>query len=131
MNIKKIIISFLLLSFLIIGPAMAINIGGDQVQDAAVKAGFKEGTTETTFAETIGLFIRIALSLVGMIFLILTVYAGILWMTARGEEEQIKKAQRIIVAAIIGLIITVSAYSITNFVVPAILERTASGNPSL
>ena len=59
-----------------------------------------------------------------MIFLLLTVYAGYLWLTARGEEEPIKKAQKIIIASVIGLVIVVSAYSITNFVVPRILEKT-------
>ena len=59
----------------------------------------------------------------GVIFLVLMVYAGYLWMTARGTEEQIEKAKKIIMAAMIGLIITLGAYSITAFVVPAILER--------
>jgi len=53
------------------------------------------------------------------------VYAGYLWMTARGESDQVDKAKKIIVQSIIGLVITVGAYSITAFVVPALLKRTA------
>lgn len=103
----------------------AQNLGGDLVKDAAGKAGYKEDTTETTFAETLGTVVKAALSFVGIIFLSLMVYAGFLWMTARGEESQVEQAQEIIKQSIIGLIITVGAYSITAFVVPAILERTA------
>ena len=44
------------------------------------------------------------------------VYAGYLWMTARGEEEKITKAQNIIKGTIIGLIVVMSAYAITYFV---------------
>ena len=56
------------------------------------------------------------LALVGTIFLILTIYAGILWMTASGNEDKVTKAKNIITAAIIGLVITMAAYAITSFV---------------
>jgi len=65
---------------------------------------------------TLGLVIKGALSLVGTIFLVLTVYAGILWMTARGEDSAVEKSQNIIKASIIGLFITLSAYAITYYI---------------
>lgn len=65
---------------------------------------------------TLGLVIKGALSLVGTIFLILTVYAGILWMTARGENSAVEKSQNIIKASVIGLFITLSAYAITYYI---------------
>ena len=103
----------------------AIDLGQELIKDTAKNIGYAEAT-ETTFAETIGYVIRMLLSFVGVIFLVLMVYAGFLWMTARGEEAQVEKAISIIRAAIIGLIITVGAYSITAFVVPRIVDRTAS-----
>ena len=65
---------------------------------------------------SVGTIISAALSLVGTIFLVLTIYAGILWMTASGNEDQVGKAKKIITAAIIGLVITMAAYAITSFV---------------
>ncbi len=56
------------------------------------------------------------LSLLGIIFLGLIIYAGYNWMTASGDEEKIKKSTDTIKRAIIGLIITLSAYAITYFV---------------
>lgn len=125
---KKIIYSIILavILFMPLASAMAIDLGKQLVTETAKKAGYDSATTKTTFAETIGTVIKAALSFVGVIFLVLMVYAGYLWMTARGAEEQIEKARKIITAAIIGLIITVGAYSITNFVVPAILARTVA-----
>ncbi len=64
----------------------------------------------------VGTGIQVALSLVGMIFLVLMVYAGFLWMTARGDEEQVKKARNIIVGTLIGLVIVISAYAISILV---------------
>lgn len=79
--------------------------------------GSKAGADTYTDPETvIGVTLNAALTLVGLIFLILMVYAGYLWMTARGQEEVVKKAQNIIIAATIGLVIVLSAYSITYFV---------------
>lgn len=121
-------ITFLLIAIVFIffafGQVYAIDLGKSMIKDTAIKAGYAESTTATTFAEIIGTVIKVALSFVGVIFLALMVYAGYLWMTAQGEEEPIKKAQNIIKSSIIGLIITVGAYSITSFVVPKILERT-------
>src|SRR3989338_5454942 len=54
-------------------------------------------------AGSIGTIIKAVLGLVGTIFLVLTIYAGILWMTAAGKEEQIEKAKNIIRATVIGL----------------------------
>lgn len=112
------IIAILLYCYIAILPtqALAISFGITEAGDAAVKGGYAGGTTETTLAETVGLGIKMALSLVGAIFLALMVYAGYLWMTARGEEEPVTKARKIITACIIGLIIVVGAYSITDYV---------------
>jgi hypothetical protein len=39
-----------------------------------------------------------------------------MWMTSGGNEERVKKAKQILIAAIIGLVIILSAYAITNFI---------------
>lgn len=109
----------------VVANAYAIDIGRNLAKGAADKAGYVvDTTTETTFAETLGLVVKTALSFVGIIFLLLMVYAGFLWMTAHGETDQVDKSKKIIVQSIIGLAITVGAFSITAFVVPVILERT-------
>ena len=63
-----------------------------------------------------GGIIAAVLTMVGIIFLALMVYAGILWMTARGKDDQVERAREIIIASVIGLFIVVSAYAITAFV---------------
>jgi len=83
------------------------------------------GVTETSLSESVGKVIKTVLAMVGTIFLGLTVYAGILWMTARGNEEQITKATKIFQTSIIGLIIVITAYSITVFVLSAVFKVSA------
>lgn len=94
----------------------------DPLDKAASTAGYD---TKTISVEpVIGLVIQIALSFLGVIFLILMIYGGFLWMTARGNEEEVKKAKNLIQAAIIGLIIVVSAYAISYFVIEALGKGT-------
>lgn len=65
---------------------------------------------------SVGTVVKGVLALVGTIFFVLTIYAGILWMTAQGNSETVEKATSIVKASIIGLAITMSAYAITVFV---------------
>jgi hypothetical protein len=96
----------------------------------AQEAAFREQAGYNTSATVGGIAARIiqaVLSLLGIIFLVLMVYAGYLWMTAQGNESQVEKAKDIIKAAIIGLIIVAAAYSITYFIFNALGEATGSG----
>lgn len=126
-KIKQILLSVFSLGILFFGTSVsAVNLGiDDYLKPAQEKAGYANAT-ETTLAETIGKIVQILLSFVGIIFLILMVYAGYLWMTARGESEQVETAKKIITASLIGIVITLGAFSITAFVVPKILESTGA-----
>jgi len=65
--------------------------------------------------------IRSALSLLGVIFVIMVLYGGLLWMTSGGDDEKVSKARRALLDAVVGLIIILSANSIVTFVVNALL----------
>ncbi len=85
---------------------------------AANQAGYNILKYDPT--STIGIIIQATLSLLGVIFIILMIYGGGLWMTAKGNEQQVDKAKDLITAAIIGLIIVVAAYAISYFVIKTI-----------
>ena len=80
--------------------------------------------SELTLSQTVGKIIRIVLGLLGIIFLALTVYAGFLWMTAAGNDEQAGKAIGILKTGVIGLIIILASYSITYFVLDQVFKAT-------
>lgn len=61
--------------------------------------------------------IKFVLGLLGLIAVILVMYAGFLWMTSRGNPESIKKAKGIMIAGVIGLAIILAAFGITSFVI--------------
>src|SRR3989338_1421180 len=89
----------------------------------AADANTKIGAEEIDIEPLAGRIAKAAFSIGGIIFFLLIFYGGYTWLMARGEEEQITKAQNIIIGAIIGLFIMVGSYAITNFV----LSRMISG----
>jgi len=60
--------------------------------------------------------IKVFLTFLGIIFTVLIIYGGYIWMTAGGSEEKVQKAKDTIQRAVIGFVIVVSAYAITYFV---------------
>jgi len=60
--------------------------------------------------------IRIVLELLGIIFLVLIIYAGFKWMTAGGDEEKVTSAKKLLTNSVIGLIIIFAAFTIAAFV---------------
>lgn len=60
--------------------------------------------------------IRIVLELLGIIFLVLIIYAGFKWMTAGGDEEKVTSAKKLLTNSVIGLIIIFAAFAIAAFV---------------
>lgn len=94
-------------------PALA---GPFDAASANLNKALEKTELPSSLTETVGTVVKAVLSLVGTIFLLLTIYAGILWMTAQGNEDQVAKSKSIIQAAVIGLIITLAAYAITAFV---------------
>lgn len=97
----------------------------DPLQNIANNAGYKtEGVTEYSFSETVGTYIKGILVILGVIFFVLTFYAGFLWLTANGDESKVDTAKKIITGATIGLIIIVISYGITSFVLTNI-QKTA------
>lgn len=75
------------------------------------------GTAPTaTFASTVHDILSAVFSIMGVIFLVLIIYAGMLWMTAQGDPKKVQKAQDILAQSVIGLIICLAAYGITYWV---------------
>jgi len=77
--------------------------------------------TTVTLPQIVGLVIRSALSLLGVIFIIVLIVAGFRWMTASGNEQKVEKAQNAVKRGAIGLVIVVSAWAFWNFIVQKLI----------
>jgi uncharacterized membrane protein len=70
----------------------------------------------TDIPSIIGQIVGAVLAFVGLLLLVLIIYGGFIWMTAGGNEEEVKKAISLITQAVIGLVIISAAYLIAQFV---------------
>jgi len=86
------------------------------LESTASAANLKNAAGGGDIPTIIGNIIGTALSLISVIFFILMLYGGFLWMTARGDSGQTTKALDTIIAAVIGIVIILGAYALTQFV---------------
>lgn len=79
----------------------------------------------TDISVILGRIIKTFLGIVGGIALMVFVYGGVMWMTARGDASQLKKGQEALKAATIGLFIIMFSYTLAgNFVAFLTSEQT-------
>lgn len=122
--LKQFLIGVTLLgvSLFVTGPVLAESIlDSGALGDAGGAATYN---TTNDIGVVIGNIIKVVLGLLGIIFLVLTIYAGFLWMTAAGNEKSVAKAKGILVSAIIGLVIVLTAYTVTEFIVGNLVVAT-------
>ena len=67
-------------------------------------------------AELIGRVIKIVLQVVGSIALLVFVYGGIMWMTARGNAERTGRAIKIIAWGALGVAVILASYTLVEFI---------------
>jgi hypothetical protein len=70
------------------------------------------------------------MGLLGIILVVIILYAGYKWMMAQGNTQQIDEAKKMITNAVIGLVILMAAYAIAQFVLNAVLVGTTGKNLS-
>ena len=120
MKIKNKILSVKLVIFSLLIPiASMAQTMKDRLNDAIIETGqeYIEDSQEFYFAETIGNLINIVLSFLGVIFVILIIYGGFMWMTAGGKEQQVEDAKKVIIRATIGIAVIMLAYAVTWFII--------------
>lgn len=114
------------ISFFISSNALADNY---QLDTFAGKAGYSLSGTSASLELSIQLVINTILSLAGILFVALTVYAGVRWMTAKGNEENITTAKNTLEAAIIGIAIISTSYAISSLIFSKLLVTTPTELP--
>ncbi|MFH0923283.1 MAG: hypothetical protein V1825_00970 [Candidatus Falkowbacteria bacterium] len=112
-------ITTLIVFMLVMAPAFAIALPVSA--QATADFGFN-------YAENLGLgnadprdaavsLIQVIMTFLGLIAVVVILIGGFKWLTAAGGEDKIAEAKKMIVAGVVGLIIIMSAWAITTFVI--------------
>jgi hypothetical protein len=87
------------------------------------------GLVETDLIQIVISVVQWMLGLLGLIAVILLIYAGFLWMTAAGDKVKIDRAKNVIRNALIGLVIILLSWAIVLFVQNFFDDITNDGPP--
>lgn len=77
------------------------------------------GGQPTTIFGNDGIFttvINTMLFIVGILSVIMIIFAGIRYVTAHGDKAQVQSASQTLIYAIVGLVVAILAYAIVNWV---------------
>lgn len=115
---KKIIVLFFVFSFLFLSNFVLVqeveaesNIFFSGVREKCMKSGDCDFTDVIKVIANIYNFL---ISYIGVAILIMLIVSGFVYLTSQGNKDNIKKAQGIFIAAIIGGIIALCAWLIIN-----------------
>lgn len=120
---KKIV--YALLASLLLLPSFALATDPPSTTNTSIystglntgaNAAYNNALPNADLLGVITLLIKAVLGLLGIVFLVLIIYAGILWLTAAGNEDRVKKAQGILKNAVIGIFIVIAAYALSYFI---------------
>jgi hypothetical protein len=98
--------------------------GQGQKQYVQDNSGLPSGENANDPRKVAAQVIKIILGFLGILAVIIVLYAGFKWMTAGGNEEAVGEAKKMLTAGLIGLVIILSAYAIANFVIGSIYGAT-------
>jgi len=81
---------------------------------------FDVGNVAADPREIVKRIINVVMGFLGMLAVLIILWAGFRWMTAGGNKENMEKAQQLLVNGIIGLVIVFSAWTVAWFAVNTI-----------
>lgn len=105
-------------------PDFAVHAQSQEALEVAQTAGLGN----RSLPQIIGGIINVFLGFLGVIFLILVIYSGFLWMTAGGNDDKVNQAKQTLIRGTVGLVIVLGAYAITSFIVNALLGATGGSS---
>ena len=109
------------MSLLSVAPALA-QITPGEVLPSTIQPAI--GLSSADVRVTVARIIRVAMSLLGIIAVVIVLIGGFTWMTAGGNDEKVGEAKKWIFSGIIGLAIILSAYAIATFVINQLITAT-------
>lgn len=65
--------------------------------------------------------LNVVLGFLGLVAVCIVLYAGYLWMTSGGNDETVEAAKKMLINGVVGLVIILSAFAITSFILRSLL----------
>ncbi len=122
---------FWLLTFLLV-PTQAfaadsgIKNAIDKLRSASEQGGLGSPSDQgTEITNLISNLINLTVGVLGVVAVLLMIYAGGLWLTAAGNDDKVGQAKQIMKTTLVGIIIVGLAYAITTFILQLVVGDSA------
>lgn len=129
--ISKHKVVFLVFASLLFGVMLAPAAGVHAQEDTFGLSPVSEELGQTLGSRdlrtTVAAIINVALSLLGIVAVVIILIGGFKWMTAGGSQDKVDEARKLIFSGIIGLAIIFASWAIARFVITSLSEATQSG----
>jgi hypothetical protein len=106
----------------IVAGAAGLRDAATTLDSSAQQMGYATGSG-VSLEIMIGKAIQVFLGILGILFLGITIWAGFQWMTAGGNTKKIEEAKAWLMNGVIGLVIILSAYAISSYVVSTLVNN--------
>jgi len=113
-------LSILLMPALVIAQTEQLNYLRESVDVSTADLNLGSEDLPTKIGTIIGFWF----SLIGVVFLLMVLLGGVLWMMAGGNDEKVQRAVKIIIGGVEGMIITFMAYALLFVVLGALKYAT-------
>lgn len=90
-------------------------------------AATKNTNEENTLMNTVGNVLNAIYGVIAVVAVVMIVIAGIKYSTSQGDPGKVQSAKNTIMYSIIGLVITISAFAITTFILSALGGNSGGG----
>lgn len=123
-RILKHLLALAILAFLTI-PAISLAQGNLTASDLGLDIiASSTNLSNQNPLQTVGTLINTAMILLGIIAVGIVLLGGFKWMTAGGNDEKVTEAKKLMGSGLIGLVIILSAWGITIFILSKVSGAT-------
>lgn len=86
-----------------------------------------EGNQPKDIGSLVKLIFDTVITISEIAFIVLFLVGGVMYMTSAGNEEQSKKARTLLIEAVVGLVIVLSAWAVSNWIIDKLKNPNTSG----
>lgn len=131
---KKLTLTFIALAVLLGGLAWAPQYAhaadspSDQIKTGVDAIGGNKGGNATPITSLAKTITNTLLFVIGAVAVVMIVIGGFRYVTSNGEAAQVQAAKNTIMYAVIGIIVSLMAYAIVNYVINRMTSTPSSGH---
>ncbi|MBP9985738.1 hypothetical protein KBE99_00075 [Candidatus Saccharibacteria bacterium] len=123
-KLKSILISTLMVAVMVFGVSIIYQTGNTEIAGAInseITSGMNATSAGTSTPTDANVVIKnvtnIMFFIIGAVSVIMLIYGGIRYTTSGGNTNSVTAAKNTVIYSIVGLVISILAYAIVNFVV--------------